>query len=187
MSASSLTETNDTFKSSEKKQLSFSRSILFAIAFWLIVGVFMYGMMRLRNVFCLVFAILVFFSGMQTVFAENDFEIHFLDVGQGDAAIILCNGESLMIDGGAPSCSSLIYSYLVNDLGLTHIDYMISTHPHDDHVGGLSAALNACTVGKIYSPVTTYESKPFSSLTKYANAQNIEITVPILGESFQLY
>ena len=63
---------------------------------------------------------------------------------------------------------------------------MISTHPHDDHVGGLSAALNACTVGKIYSPVTTYESKPFSSLTKYANAQNIEITVPILGESFQL-
>lgn len=49
MSASSLTETNDTFKSSEKKQLSFSRSILFAIAFWLIVGVFMYGMCRLLD------------------------------------------------------------------------------------------------------------------------------------------
>lgn len=115
-----------------------------------------------------------------------DMAVHFLDVGQADAAVILCDGEALMIDGGNAADSQFIYAYLKNNLGLQHMEYMICTHPHEDHVGGLPAALNACTVGVILSPVTAYDSRPFQSLLKYAERQGVGLTVPQRGDTFQV-
>ena len=91
-----------------------------------------------------------------------------------------------MIDGGNASDSSLVYSYLTNTLGLEHIDYMIATHAHEDHIGGLSGALNACTVGTVYSPVTEHDSEVFESLVKYVHKQGLELTVPFVGETFNV-
>lgn len=119
-----------------------------------------------------------------TSLAEDGLEIHFIDVGQADAAVILCDGEVLMIDGGNAGDSSLIYSYLTKTLGLEHIDYMIATHPHEDHIGGLSGVLYACSVGAIYSPVTEYDSDAFRALLKYAGKQGVELTIPEAGDVF---
>lgn len=119
-----------------------------------------------------------------SAFAESNLTIHFLDVGQGAAAIIQCDGEVMMFDGGSAGNSSFIYSYLQNTLGLEHIDVMVASHPHEDHIGGLSGALNACSVGTIYSPVTEYDSKQFSSLLKYAGKQGLSLTVPAVGDTF---
>lgn len=116
----------------------------------------------------------------------SEFAIHFIDVGQADAAVIICDDEVLMIDGGNASDSSLIYSYLTKTLELEHIDYMIATHAHEDHIGGLSGALNACTVGKVYSPVTEYDSEAFESLVKYVHKQGLELSVPSVGEIFNV-
>lgn len=116
----------------------------------------------------------------------SSFAIHFLDVGQADAAVILCDGEVLMIDGGNADDSSFVYSYLKNTLGLSYIDTMIATHPHEDHIGGLSGALNACSVGTLYSPVTQYDSKVFSSLLKYADKQGLSLTIPSVGDTFNV-
>lgn len=116
--------------------------------------------------------------------AESSLQIHFIDVGQGDAALLICDGESLMIDGGSAGDSSLIYSYLVNTMQLGHIDYMIATHAHDDHVGGLAAALNACSVGTVYSPVTDDVSEAFQNFKKYAEANADSFVLPSVGDSF---
>lgn len=110
--------------------------------------------------------------------------IHFLDVGQADAVILQCGDEVLMIDGGNSANSSFIYSYLTETLGISRIDYMIATHPHEDHIGGLSGALNACSIGCVYSPVTSYDSETFSSLLKYTQAQGLELTAPDVGDTF---
>ena len=118
--------------------------------------------------------------------AESDMiTVHFLDVGQGDAAIIQCGGQTLMIDGGDRNCSQLIYSYL-KELGITFIDYIISTHPHDDHVYGLSTALVVCDVGIVYSPVTGYDGKGFTAFQEKLSMRGAEITVPHRGDSFSL-
>ena len=85
---------------------------------------------------------------------ESGLKIYFLDVGQADATVILCEGESLMIDGGNAADSSFVYSFLTNTLHLEHLNYMIASHPHEDHVGGLAGALNACTVDTLYTPMT---------------------------------
>lgn len=117
---------------------------------------------------------------------ESGFCIHFIDVGQADSAVIMCDGEVLMIDGGNTADSSLIYSYLTRTLGLEHIDYMIGTHAHEDHIGGLTGALNACTVGTVYSPVTDYDSEAFQDFKRYAEEQVGSMTIPNVGDTFNL-
>ena len=62
-------------------------------------------------------------SGTETVSrAAIGLRVHFLDVGQGDCAIVLCDGESMVIDGGPKTASRYIYSYIRDTLRLTHID-----------------------------------------------------------------
>lgn len=116
---------------------------------------------------------------------NSTFEIHFIDVGQGDCSLVVCDGKAMLIDGGESSESSKVYAYLkAHDID--HLDYMVATHAHSDHVGGLSGALNYASVGTAFCSVTEYDSKTFSSMAKYLNNQGLEITVPNAGDTFNL-
>ncbi len=99
--------------------------------------------------------------------AFADLQVHFLDVGQGDCTIILCDGESMVIDGGPASSSQFVYSYEKNTLELKHMDVMISTHPHLDHVYGLSSVLNAVPVDLIAYEKTGQYHPVAGSLWKF--------------------
>ena len=116
---------------------------------------------------------------------DSSFEVHFIDVGQGDSYLILCDGEAMLIDGGEAAESSKVYSYL-KKLGIDHLDYIVATHAHSDHIGGLSGALNYASVDTALCPVTSYDSKTFSSFTKYLGQQGVSITVPEPGDTFSL-
>lgn len=117
---------------------------------------------------------------------ENSvFEVHFIDVGQADAALILCDREAMLIDGGNAEDSNLIYTYLKNH-GISHLRYVVATHAHEDHIGGLSGALHYATADIIYCPVTEYDSRAFRNFVKSADQQNVPITVPHAGETFSL-
>lgn len=115
----------------------------------------------------------------------SSFEIHFLDVGQADAAIVMCDGQVMLVDGGRPSNSSLLYTYL-KDRGIDHLNYVVCTHPHEDHVGGLAGALHYASVDNALSPVDEYESEIFKSFVDCLDQQGVEISIPSPGDSFTL-
>ena len=111
--------------------------------------------------------------------------VTWLDVGQGDAAVIQCGGQSMLIDGGKPEKSSYIYAWLQQH-GLSYLDVIVATHVDADHIGGLSGALNYASVGTAYCPVTTGTTETFQSFVKYLAQRGKQITVPTAGETFML-
>ena len=77
----------------------------------------------------------------------GNFQVHFVDVGQGDAELIITpHGNTILIDGGEKG--SGIIAYLAK-VGIKKIDIMVATHPHSDHIGGLVEVLNSLPVAEV--------------------------------------
>lgn len=112
-------------------------------------------------------------------------QLHFIDVGQADSILVLCGDAAMLVDGGNVEDSSLIYSYL-SDLGVRTLDYIVCTHPHEDHVGGLAGALNYATAKKALCPVTEYDSAAFDNFVSALDKQGLSITIPDAGDEFYL-
>lgn len=116
---------------------------------------------------------------------DSYFEVHYIDVGQADSALVICDGEAMLIDGGNSADSSLIYSYL-RDHDVSHLDYIVCTHAQEDHAGGLAGALNYATVDVAFSPVKSADNEAFNDFLKYLDRQGVSITEPVAGEDFPL-
>ncbi len=116
---------------------------------------------------------------------DAPFQVHFIDVGQADAALVISNGHAMLIDGGNREDSNVIYSYL-KKLNITYLDYIICSHAHEDHVGGLPGALNFADVGVAFCPVTEYDTSAFRNFKKALSDKGVGITVPSHGQTFDL-
>lgn len=91
-------------------------------------------------------------------------EVHFVDVGQGAAQVIIApNKKVMVIDGGNNDDEDLMVSYLT-DLGIKKIDILVGTHPDADHIGGIDAVINAFDIGKIYMPKVQSNTITFESV-----------------------
>ncbi|HHX24375.1 MAG TPA: MBL fold metallo-hydrolase [Thermoanaerobacterales bacterium] len=134
----------------------------------------------------LIISILFLCTGCNdTSHLSEAFEVHFLDVGQADAALIVCDGKTMLIDGGNVGDSNLIYSVL-RKKGITYLDYIICTHPHEDHVGGLSGALEAAKAGRVFCSMDSYDSRAFQNFANYVKKQELELEFPPIGETISL-
>ena len=102
----------------------------------------------------------------------SSFAVHFIDVGQADAALVLCDGQTMLIDGGNVADSSLIAAYL-KKLGVDYLDYVVCTHAHEDHVGGLSGALSVAEADTVYAPETAVESDAYDNFIRKVEEQNL--------------
>lgn len=116
---------------------------------------------------------------------NSQFEVHYIDVGQADAALVICDGETMMIDGGNSAGSRTVASYLKN-MNIDELDYVICSHAHEDHVGGLSGALSAAEADHIYAPQTESDSKAYKNFKKKANEQGVKIEHPSAGDTLRL-
>lgn len=116
---------------------------------------------------------------------NSNFEVHFIDVGQADSALIECDGETMMIDGGNVADSNVVAAYLKKE-DVTELNYVVCSHAHEDHVGGLSGALSVTKADNIYAPKTETNTKAYKNFKKKAEEQNVEIKHPNIGDEIQL-
>jgi beta-lactamase superfamily II metal-dependent hydrolase len=83
---------------------------------------------------------------------ENSMTVSFLDVGQGDSILIkLPDGKHALIDAANPGDGADILDYLSNE-GVNRLDYIVATHPHADHIGGMAYIIENTEVGQIFAP-----------------------------------
>ncbi len=110
--------------------------------------------------------------------------VYFIDVGQADSVFLTCNGESMLIDGGNAEDAPTVTAFIKN-LGIDTLDYVVATHAHEDHAGGLGGIIPEFTVKKVLSPVKEYNSACFRNFVKSANEQ-CGITLCSAGERWTL-
>lgn len=115
----------------------------------------------------------------------SNFDVRFFDVGQGDSAIVTCDGRSMLIDGGDPSASSILFSFLKTNQ-INQLDYIVCTHPQTDHAAGLSGAMNYANVNQIMSSVATSDNAAFKDLMRFAEQKGTSVMVPGAGSVFYL-
>ena len=112
-------------------------------------------------------------------------EVHFLDVGQADSILILTEDKAGLIDAGNSSDGDDIVNYIKN-LGITTLDFVVGTHPHEDHIGGIDEVINSFNVGKYYMPDAMTTTKTYENVLDALANKNLKYTVPKIGSTFNL-
>jgi competence protein ComEC len=112
----------------------------------------------------------------------NGLTVHYIDVGQADCALLECEGEYILIDGGNAEDSSLVVSYLQKQ-GVEELKAVICSHAHEDHVGGLPGVLAVYPTDAVYAPTRTYSSNCFDDFVYYTDQQGLSITIPEVGDT----
>lgn len=110
-----------------------------------------------------------------STFSGDTLRVNYIDVGQGDSIFIqLPNKETMLIDAGEAYEADNVINYL-NNLSIKKIDYVVGTHPHTDHIGGLEEVINTFDVGSIYMPKVSSNSKTFEDLLTTINNKGLKV------------
>ena len=116
---------------------------------------------------------------------SDSLEIHYMDVGQGDATYIRCGDKTMLIDSGDNSQGMNVRTYLEKQ-GVKHIDYVIGTHPDSDHIGGLDIVIYNFECGTILMPDERKDTKTYDDVIQTIKNKNYEITQPKVGTTYSL-
>jgi competence protein ComEC len=111
--------------------------------------------------------------------------IHYIDVGQGDSILIQQGNKNMLIDTGTNASQNALMAYLKKQ-NISKIDYLILTHPHEDHIGGAAAVINALDIGTLYMPKITTTTKTFKNLIAAMQRKQLKATIPVTGNTFNL-
>ncbi|MGN2339855.1 ComEC/Rec2 family competence protein [Clostridium cagae] len=113
----------------------------------------------------------------------GDMKVHYIDVGQGDSELIQVDGKNILIDAG--NNDSMAYDYLKSQ-GITKLDYVMATHPHSDHIGGMSEVLNNFEIGEFYAPKVTHTTQTYVNMVKALQSKGLKITTPTAGDTLNV-
>ena len=113
---------------------------------------------------------------------SNYLTVYFIDVGQGDCILVNVNGYNLLIDSGPSSARKSLLGYL-DKLSISKFDYVIATHPHEDHIGNMDAIIRKYHIGKFLAPKVTASTLTFENMVTALNDKNLKISVISTGSN----
>lgn len=121
-------------------------------------------------------------DGLEDKEVDGQLKVHYINVGQGDSTFIeLPNEQNVLIDGATRSNGQTVLDYL-DDLKVERIDYLIATHPHEDHIGGLVNVVKEFDIGKIYMPDKAHTTIVFEDLLLAIQEKGYSITKAKAGD-----
>ncbi len=114
--------------------------------------------------------------------AVGEMRVHFIDVGQGDSVFAeLPDGKCLLIDAGERDYAGRIISF-IDCLGYKKIDYLVATHPHSDHIGGMQRVVENFEIGEVFMPDAVSDTATFINLLETLDERNLSVTVAKSGK-----
>ena len=121
--------------------------------------------------------------------AVSDCQVHFIDVGQGDSILIRSDGYTALIDAGENDQGKTVTEYLRGQ-GITKIDYLLMTHPHSDHIGGMDTVIKEFEIGKVIMPrlpdSMTPTTRTYTEVLEAIMDRDLKITPARVGNSYEL-
>ena len=124
-------------------------------------------------------------SEKEDVVVSGKLKVHFIDVGQADSILIEQDSKYMLIDAGNNADGKLVKNYLIEE-GVKTLEYVIGTHPHEDHIGGLDYVINDFNINKIYLPKATSTTKTFQDVVVAIKNKGMKVALPKPGETFNL-
>ena len=128
-------------------------------------------------------AVIIFVTQQQPDLAPIDGEIrvHFIDVGQGESILVQSANHAVLIDAGPLVASQNLIVYL-EKWGIRALDYVVATHPHSDHIGGMSRVLDRFFVHELWMPDVSHDTATFEQFLDAIERNNLEITTVQAGD-----
>lgn len=120
-------------------------------------------------------------SGLVT----DSMEVHFIDVGQGDATLIKCGEHAMLIDAGENDKGTTVQLYLQKQ-GVKKLDYVIGTHPDSDHIGGLDVIIYKLDCNMIMMPDYAKDTRTYDDVIQAMKSKSYKNTSPIVGNEYTL-
>lgn len=111
--------------------------------------------------------------------------VHYIDVGQGDSELICCGGEYMLIDAGVPAAGDTVVEYL-EALGIDKLDYLVCTHGHADHCGGLDTVVESLNVETIFTSPYAGSAAAYTHFVDTVESAGLTLEVPDYGARYTL-
>ncbi|MDO5518732.1 MAG: ComEC/Rec2 family competence protein [Clostridium sp.] len=130
----------------------------------------------------LIVALIYIFSNLSTYlhsydnYSIDNMVVHYIDVGQGDCILVQVNNKNLLIDSGPSSSKNKLMKYL-KEIKLSTIDYVIATHPHEDHIGNMNRIIDSFDITNFYAPKVSDTSKSFEDMVYSLKKKNLKINI----------
>ena len=110
-----------------------------------------------------------------------DTAVHFIDVGQGDSALLLSGGQAVLIDAGTAESGAAVVRYL-EELGVTELYGAVATHPHADHIGGMAQVIEAFPIEHFYLGPETQNTATYSGMLDALEEAGVQPVIPSDGD-----
>lgn len=116
---------------------------------------------------------------------SSGMEVHFIDVGQGDATLILADGHAMLIDAGDNSKGTAVQLYLQKQ-GVERLDYLVLTHTDSDHIGGADVIISKFDIGQIFLDDFKKDNKTYRELMESMKSRDMTFSTPEVGTEYEL-